>query len=266
MTPDPIERAVVDDERRELLHRLERWLETPMIVLGFVWLALIVLELVRGTADWMQTVTGAIWVVFVIDFVVRLAVAPDRSDYLKRNWLTVPALFLPALRIFRVAQLVRVLRVARAARGLRLFSVVTSLNRGTRALGRTMRRRGVGYAIALTALVLIGGAAGMYALENDGPHTHTFGSFGSTLWWTAMVLTTMGADVFPRSAEGRFLCLLLALYGFIVFGYVTATLASHFLSRDAAEDEGELASSHSLAALTAEVRALRTEIQTLRRG
>ena len=264
MTTNEIERAAADDERRELLHRLERWLETPMIVLGFVWLALMVVELVGGAQPWIETATIAIWIVFVLDFVLRLVLAPDRPAYLRRNWLTIPALFLPALRILRIAQLVRVLRVARAVRGARLLSVISSLNRGTRALGRTMQRRGVGYALALTILVLVGGSAGMYAFEQGGPNDHVFGSYGGTLWWTAMTLTTMGADVFPRTPEGRLLCMLIALYGFIVFGYVTATLASHFLSRDAEDETGALASSHSIAALAEEIRALRLEVQSAR--
>ena len=255
---------VADSERRELLHRLERWLETPMIVLGFVWLGLLVIELVGGARPWTETATITIWVIFVLDFVLRLVLAPDRSEYLKANWLTIPALFLPALRILRVAQVVRVMRVARAVRGARLLSVISSLNRGTRALGRTMQRRGVGYALALTILVLLGGSAGMYAFEQGGPNDHVFGSYGGTLWWTAMTLTTMGADVFPRTAEGRLLCVLLALYGFVVFGYVTATLASHFLARDAEDETGEIASAHSIAALAEEIRSLRLEVRAVR--
>ena len=44
------------------------------------------------------------------------------------------------------------------------------------------------------------------------------------------VLTTMGADYFPRTGEGRVLGLLLAIYGFAVFGYVTASIASLFVA------------------------------------
>jgi voltage-gated potassium channel len=35
-------------ERLAVLVQLEDWLETPMRVLGFVWLALLVVELTRG--------------------------------------------------------------------------------------------------------------------------------------------------------------------------------------------------------------------------
>jgi len=41
-----------------------------------------------------------------------------------------------------------------------------------------------------------------------------------------MLLTSMGSEFWPKSPEGRILCLLLAFYGFAVFGYITASFAS----------------------------------------
>lgn len=51
-----------------------------------------------------------------------------------------------------------------------------------------------------------------------------------------MLLTTMGSEYWPRSSEGRLVCLLLSVYAFAVFGYITATLASYFDGSDAAEE------------------------------
>lgn len=53
-------REELDAERSELLRQVEEWFETPMIVLGFVWLALLVLELTRGLTPGLQTVAWAI--------------------------------------------------------------------------------------------------------------------------------------------------------------------------------------------------------------
>ena len=38
-------KQVLERERKEILAQLEDWLETPMLVLGFAWLALLVVEL-----------------------------------------------------------------------------------------------------------------------------------------------------------------------------------------------------------------------------
>jgi voltage-gated potassium channel len=261
------ERPPLDAERRELLARLEDWLETPMLVLGLAWLALLILELTRGLPPTLEAAGTFIWAVFILDFAVKLALAPDKGDYLKANWLTALALAVPALRVLRVLRVARVFRAARAARGLRLFRVVSSLNRGMRALGAAMRRRGFGYVVALTAVVALAGAAGMYAFEREAPGGRGFSSYGEALWWTAMVMTTMGSDYFPRTTEGRVLCFALAVYAFAVFGYVTATLATFFVGRDAESAEAEVAGAAQIESLRAEVAALREELRAYaRRG
>lgn len=78
-----------------------------------------------------------------------------------------------------------------------------------------------------------------------------------------MVMTTLGSDAWPQTFEGRVLCIFLALYAFGIFGYVTATLATFFVGRDAEASDGELAGSTELAALRQELAALRGEIRDL---
>lgn len=202
-----------------------------MMVLGIIWLGLLVAELVAGIPSWLQHVGTGIWGIFVADFVFRLWLAPDRSDYIRRNWLTLVALLVPALRVFRIVRVVRVLRAARAARGLRALRLVTTFSRTKKSIHRLLaRRNALGYVVALTAVVLLLGAAGMLAFE-DGPST-AFDGYGHALWWTAMLLMTMGTEGWPQTLEGRLLSLVLALYGFAVFGYITASLASWFVGRE----------------------------------
>lgn len=253
----------LDRQRYELLHRLEGWLETPMLVLAFVWLVLLILELVRGESLLFYSLGTTIWVVFIIDFAVKFILAPNKVAYLTGNWLTAISLLLPALRIFRVLRAFRLLRLARAGRGLRLIRVVSSLNRGMRALGASLSRRGFGYVITLTVLVTFAGAAGMYAFEKEAPGGPE--SYSESVWWTAMIMTTMGSEYWPMTAEGRMLCVFLALYAFGVFGYVTAALATYFVGRDAESNDTEVAGAKQLAAVRDELSALRDEIRTLAR-
>lgn len=55
-----------------------------------------------------------------------------------------------------------------------------------------------------------------------------------------MIMTTMGSQYWPQTAEGRVLCLFLAIYAFSVFGYVTAFLASIFIGRKKTDAEDGL--------------------------
>jgi voltage-gated potassium channel len=98
----------------------------------------------------------------------------------------------------------------------------------------------------------------MVALEEN-----RFSSYADALWWTAMLMTTLGSETWPQTGEGRILCFALALYAFTVFGYVTATLATFFVGRDAENQDAEIASNEDIQALRREIRELRAEIRVL---
>jgi len=256
-----IVRRRIKEERQSLVERLEDWLETPLLILGFVWLVLLVIELTGNLSPALELFGTVIWIIFILDFALKFALAPNKTDYLKSNWLTALSLLVPALRVFRIFRVFRVLRAARAVRGVRLFRVLTSLNRGMRSLGASFGRRGFGYVVALSVIVVFAGAAGMLAFENEVEGGIT--NYGDALWWTAMMITTIGSEYFPKTAEGRVLCFILALYGFAVFGYVTASLATFFVGRDAENKESEIVGAEDINALRGEIALLREEIKLL---
>jgi len=219
-------------ERWKLTAGLVRALEKPMLLLSAVWSLLLILEFTRGLSPWLQTLNDLIWGAFVVQFVVEFVAAPGKGVYLRKRWITALSLALPAVRLLRLVRIARVARLARAARGIRLARLLSTLNRGMRALTLGFKRRGLGYLLVLTTLVAVTGAAGMYRFELGARGGPGFQDYGTALWWTAMLLTTMGSEYWPRTAEGRFLCLLLAIYAFAVFGYVTAAIAAYFVDRD----------------------------------
>lgn len=247
--------ALADKQRWRLLKQLESVLETPMVVLGFIWLGLMIIDLVRGETRLTATAGRFIWIIFIVDFLIRFSLAPRKLIFLQRNIISAVALALPALRTLRA---LRALRLLRATRGLTFVRVISSTNRGMKALRRSMNRRGASYVLLLTVLVLFAGASGMYAFErgSDG-----FSSYAEALWWTAMLLTSLGSASWPVTPEGRLLCFLLGLYGFAVFGYLTATLASFFVDRDANDVRGAVAGETSIKSLQEEVRLLREVLQ-----
>lgn len=246
-------------ERYKLLNRLQDVLEGPMVVLGIIWLVLLIIELIRGLTPLLQHLSTLIWVIFIVDFSVKFILAPHKTRFMRRNVLTIVSLAIPALRIFRLTRAFGLVRSVRAVRGVQLVKVIGSINRGMRSLGAAMRRRAFGYVLTLTLIVIVGGAAGMYAFENE----HGLITYSEALWWTLMLLTSIGSDYFPVTAEGRVLCFLLAIYGFAVFGYFTATLATFFIDRDAADNATEVAGAKQVKALQQEIKELRAELQAV---
>ncbi len=254
------QQAQLHHERLELLAHLEAHVEKPMVYLGFLWMVLVVYDLVYSLSPFLRSLSDLIWALFVVDFGVRLLLAPSKASFLKGNWLTALSIFVPALRFLRAAAALRILQVMQGGGELVLIRVLSTANRSLRALTATMGRRGFRYVAILTVIVTFLGAAGMFAFEH-GVHGSNLKTYGSSLWWTAMIMTTMGSDYWPQTGPGRLLCLILALYAFSVFGYVTATIASWFIDQDASNKDTAVAGADDIRALQHEIRGLRQELR-----
>lgn len=245
-------------ERQTALEQMEDWIEGPMLVLSFLWLGLVIAEFVWGDMRLLETFGVVIWVAFVAEFALRFWLAPHKVNFLSRNIISLVALVVPAFRILRV------FRAVRLVRSLRLIRVVGAANRGMGALKASMARRGLGYMLLLSLLVLLLGSAGMYALEPARPDGGGFQTYADALWWTSMLLASLGTDYWPQSAEGRVLCFLIALFGLGVFGYLTASFASFFVGRDTAHVK-EIAGAADIAALRKEIVALSLSLERIPR-
>ena len=103
----------IASERQTLLQQLQDWFEIPMLVLAFIWLGLLVVEVIWGLNPLLEFAGYIIWGIFVLNFALELWLAPRKVDYLSRNWLSAAALLAPALRIFRIIKLLRLTRLAR---------------------------------------------------------------------------------------------------------------------------------------------------------
>lgn len=248
------------EARWAVLQTLDELLDGPLNVLSLVWLGLLLLELLGDSPAWAGPLSDLIWGVFLLDFLLSLTLAPDKAAYLRRNWLSALSLLAPALRFLRVFRGVRVWQAARLTRGTRLLRILTRLNRGLRTLQRTFRRRRFGFVLLATLLVMLAGAAGMASFEQGTPGTPH--SYIEWVYWAAMVLMSLGPEVWPQTGEGKVLTALLGLFGFTVFGYITATLASAFVGAD--QEGGGMDEDTSNAALLRELRALRAEVAALR--
>ena len=241
-------------ERWRALFGLEEWLKVPMLVLSAAWLCIAVLDLTGNSGPVLGTAGTIIWLLFIAEFALRFVIAPQKRRFLGRNILTIVALAVPALRLVRA---VAIFRAAAIVRGVRLVRVIGVVNRSMNALRRTLRRRAFGYVLVLTAAVWFAGAAGMYALEPGSEVSGGFTSYFDALWWTGMLLTSIGSHYWPETTEGRVLGFLLALYSLGILGYLTAILASFFIGRDAHSSEGEVAGARELCELRNEIARLR---------
>lgn len=256
------EQTRLRNARLAALSQFEELLEPVVAVLGFVWLLLLVVELVWGSNTFLAAIIWAIWGIFLIDFAIRFVLAPNKGRYVTRNWLTAVSLLVPALRFLRVVRVFRLFYLTRAARGAQVIRVVSSINRGIRSLRGHMQRRGIGYVVILTVIVVFVGAAAIYSFEGQASGG-AIGDYWDALYWSAMMLTTLGSEYWPATGEGRVITFLLALYALSMFGYITATLATFFIGRETESEESELSAVQSIRELRTEIEKLREQIEQM---
>jgi PPK2 family polyphosphate:nucleotide phosphotransferase len=201
----------------------------------------------------------------VLYFGLRLAIAPDRVVFLKRNWLFVLAILVPILRFFPFLQTLPLARALTATFGMQVIWMFASADLGLRSLRRTMGRRGTGYVLTFTVVVILAGAAGMLHFENDSPDPQGIHSYPKALWWVAMQITNIGSGYRPVTVGGHVLCLGISIFALAIFGYLTAVFAAFFIGRDAEDPKSEIPNQTSILQLSAEVALLRRSIDDVLR-
>lgn len=212
------------EERAVLLARLERRTDRPLTALALVLIPLLLapylFDLSPEAEDWLLRLDYVIWGAFVADLVAKLIVAPRRLDYLRRHWIDVLLVVVPVLRPFR------------AVRALRLLWVIGAAGRAFEGSRRVLERRGLGYILIGLGVIAFVAAGLITAVESDAPDA-TIQSFGDGLWWAMATITTVGyGDVFPVTAAGRAVAVVLMMLGIAGFGLVTASLAAYFVAED----------------------------------
>lgn len=242
----------LNEERIDLLSQINEIFDFPLLILSIIWLVLIVIEFVYGLSSTLQTASIVIWGIFIADFFIELYIAPKKKAYLKENWFVALSLFLPALRILKMFRGFRLFKLSSFIRSFNLARILSSFNRSIRTVRKAVKQRGLQYVLLLTALVTFIGAAGMYNFERPG-----LSSYWDAFWWTAMIMTTIGSDYWPKTAEGQILTFLLSVYAFAIFGYITAALASLLVGKE------KEASSKEIMELHKEVQRLSSEINKL---
>jgi voltage-gated potassium channel len=136
-----------------------------------------------------------------------------------------------------------------------------SADQGLQSLRRTMGRRGTGYALTFTAVVLLAGAAGMLHFENDSADPQGIHNYPKALWWVAMQITNIGSGYRPVTVGGHVICLGISIFAVAIFGYLTAVFAAFFIGRDAADPKSEIPNQTSIHQLSAEIVLLRKAIE-----
>ena len=239
-----------DDSTGARLRTWERATEWPLTGTAVVFLAAYAWEVLAnaqgGAKDAAELVIDAVWVLFGVDYLVRLALASSRSRWFLHHLPDLAVIALPILR------------------PLRLLRLVTLVGIMQRSAGTALRGRITLYTAGSAALLISTSALATLDAERHEPGS-SIRSFGQALWWALTTITTIGyGDTVPASTQGRFIAALLMIGGVALIGVVTATLASWIVSLVEEENaEQEAATQAQVAALQQQVSELSERIDRL---
>jgi hypothetical protein len=139
--------VIADDPLRDRVERLFHW---PMIVLALCMLPLLAWEFLApplwGTWQWWASALALalIWTAFFVEFVIKIAIAESRVEYLKRNWLDVIILAVPLIRPLRIASLARTTQLfTLRGVGMKFLRYAITIVIGFEATDRFLERLGL---------------------------------------------------------------------------------------------------------------------------
>ena len=227
-------------ERLEQWESRSEWVLTAVAVAFLVAYSIQVLSSPVGAVNsLLNSVMTLLYLAFIVDYVVRLVLAPQRRRWFFRHLFDLAIVALPVLRPLRLLRLLVLIKVMQ------------------RAGGDAIRGRVAVYAASSAVLFVYVASLAMLQAERSAPDS-TITSFGDAIWWAVTTVTTVGyGDTYPVTVTGRVIAGLLMIGGISLIGVITATVASWIVER---VSEGDSA---NRAATAAQMEELRDQIHQL---
>jgi len=215
-------------------HRVDQWggprqarwqqaVDWPLTIAALVFLVAYSISVIGSvdvsTAALLRIVILVSWALFPVSYLVDLVLADHAWQWARRHPVNLLFVLLPLLR------------------PLRLLRVLARSSLFQRSAGTAFRARVLVYLAGTAVLVTYIAALAVLEAERSDPNANIT-SFGDSLWWAAVTITTVGyGDFTPLTIRGRAIATALMLGGVAVLGVLTATLSSWIVQRVADLEE-----------------------------
>ena len=223
--------------------RWQRLVQWPLAIAALLFLVAysveVIADLQGAAAVAPEIVIWVTWALFLVDYVVNLALADRRGHWFITHLFDLAIVVLPMLRPLRL---------------LRLVTIFSVLQRST---GAAFRGRIIVYVGVASVLLVYVAALAMLDAERAGGGD--IQSLRDGLWWAFVTITTVGyGDYVPATDTGQLIAVGIMIGGIALIGVVTATLASWIVEKvDARAVRDQVATQAQVAALHDEIVALR---------
>ena len=197
------------------LSRWEHRSEWPMVGLSLVFLTVIILPYAHPLTPQeslvLHVVDVSLWMVFVLDYMIRFLLASDRRRFVSTHWFDLLIVIVPFLRPLRIVRVIALV----VATGRRAGSLIV--------------QQVLIYVLLLVIITTSSCAILVYHFENSaaGANIH---SLSDAFWWALTTVTTVGyGDRYPVTPAGRGITVVLMIAGIVLMGTITAAIAAKFV-------------------------------------
>jgi len=209
-----------------------------LVVIAVGSLPLLLLETIsdrlpEGDRNFIVIVNLVVFIVFAIDYIVKLVLTDSKPTYIRTQWLS---LFIVISQLLALLPALGIFGVLRGVRAIRVFGVIArifGIGAATKSSGKEFfKKRAASVAFGVAGLTLITSAVAFTIAEDvgDGRRIH---SFFDALWWSAATITTVGyGDVYPVTTAGRIIAVFTMVVGISTLAVVTARIAKFLISTD----------------------------------
>ena len=168
----------------------------------------------------------AIWLIYVLDYLVRLIQAKDKRQFLKKNLLDLFAIIpvYPITLVLKNFKMFQLLKTADFLKIIRFLRIGIFLKLISQRTGKFLHTNGFIYILYGNIGIILISSIIMSYTENM--------SFLDALWWSFVTCATVGyGDISPKSTGGRIIAVILMLFGISSLGMLTGTITTYFTQK-----------------------------------
>ena len=221
----------MNDKQSKILHTIY---DIIIAVLAVISITLAVLDIcgkVNSSAAWYIIVDSSILVIFAVDYIARFIRAPKGGKFVffKKNIFDLLAIlpidaafsFFRFARLFRVAKFARLFKFAKMSKFARIAGVAGRLQE---KIKKFLHTNGFIYMLYIAVVLILTSAVLISRIEEK--------TFGEALWWAIVTTTTVGyGDISPSTGAGRFVAVILMIFGIGLISMLTGTITSFFAEK-----------------------------------
>lgn len=168
-----------------------------------------------------------IWIVFVLDYLVRFVLSSNKKNFIKNNIIDLISIIpfhtffisLSNLGILHIGKYVILLKLVMV---LRIIAIVKRSNSN---FYRFIRTNNFNYTLFITIVMIFLSSVAMSYFEHW--------RIGDSLWWSIVTVTTVGYGyICPKTFSGRVVASILMIFGIGFIGSLTSTLSTYFIKKE----------------------------------